>query len=56
MGTGIRIGMAMFGFVFWVVMMIALRFYPLTKERVAETEAKLKELHAGRAAALEEAA
>lgn len=55
MGTGIRIGMAMFGFIFWLVMMSALRFYPLNKEKVDEIEVKLKELHAGRAIKLEDA-
>jgi GPH family glycoside/pentoside/hexuronide:cation symporter len=53
MGMGIRIGMAGFGFVFWLAMMIALRFYPLTKEKVAEIETKLKESHAEKAIELE---
>lgn len=55
MGMGIRIGMAGFGFLFWLAMMIALRFYPLTKEKVAVIEAKVKELHAGRAVTAEDA-
>jgi GPH family glycoside/pentoside/hexuronide:cation symporter len=53
-GTGIRIGMATFGFIFWLLMMVALRFYPLSKEKVAEIEAKIKELHAEKAKRLEE--
>lgn len=53
-GTGIRIGMAIFGFIFWLLMMVALRFYPLSKEKVAEIEAKIKELHAEKAKRLEE--
>jgi hypothetical protein len=34
--------------------MVALRFYPLSKEKVAEIEAKIKELHAEKAKRLEE--
>jgi Na+/melibiose symporter-like transporter len=33
---------------------VALRFYPLSKEKVAEIEAKIKELHAEKAKRLEE--
>jgi GPH family glycoside/pentoside/hexuronide:cation symporter len=45
-GSGFRLGMAVFPLIFTGIMLVFLRFYPLGKERVEEIGRRLNKLHA----------
>jgi len=52
-GTGIRLGMAVFPLIFTAILLVFLKFYPLSKERVNEISKKVEKMHAEKAKKLE---